>query len=58
MRIYVFVKSIDEENGKTIVEATNGGPLGPPYIRFELHQTMVPNCKIGKRYSVVIEETE
>jgi hypothetical protein len=58
VRIYVFVKSILEENGKTIVEATNGGSNGPPYIRFELHQSMVPNCKIDKRYSVVIEEAE
>lgn len=56
--VSVFVSSVKRMTAGPgiIVEASNGGPDGPPFIRFELQDSYSDKCYIGKRYIVTIEE--
>jgi hypothetical protein len=58
MRHYVFVRAIKKtEQGPVVVEASNGGPDGPPFARFELaYGKETADCHVGKRYRLTIEE--
>lgn len=57
MQTSVYVKSIrTKEGGGIIVEACNGGPEGPPFVRFELPSGESRNCTINKRYLLTVEE--
>lgn len=58
MKFHVFVNSIvkNEFHGTT-VEASNGKPEGPPFVRFDLQREQVKDCYIGKGYVITIEET-
>lgn len=53
----VFVRSISKRsNDTTVVEASNGSPEGPPFVRFYLPPNETEKCHIGKRYKIIIEE--
>ena len=53
----VFVNSICKTNyGAVVVEASNGKPEGPPFIRFTIPSREIDACHIGKRYTITIEE--
>lgn len=55
--VTVFVHSIKSNGRGVTVEAMNGGPEGPPFIRFELPQgEEARSCYIGKSYKITIEE--
>lgn len=57
MKEAVFVRSINTtEHGHVVVEASNGGPDGPPFVRFQIPRDWVDKCYVGKRYSVTVEE--
>lgn len=58
MKHSVFVISIVNNGQGVIVTATNGGPEGPPYVRFKLPNDaeQVERCHIGKRYNLTVEE--
>lgn len=59
MRHAVFVNSIEKNGlGRVIVEASNGKPEGPPFVRFEIPPEAEKDCHIGKRYYITIEETQ
>lgn len=58
MKFSVFVKSINLEERGVVVVATNGGALGPPLVEFVLPSEQVQDCRIGKRYTVTIEEND
>lgn len=59
MQVSVFVNSIkDKEFGGAIVEASNGNPNGPPFIRFELSHADALICTLSKRYILTIEEAK
>lgn len=54
---YVFVNSIVKTLQKgVIMEASNGSPEGPPFIRINLPQEDVDECHIGKQYQIIIKE--
>lgn len=58
MDCYVFVTSITKTEHKGIViEASNGSPEGPPFIRLSLPAQKISKCFIGKRYRINIEES-
>jgi len=57
MNTSVFVTSIAKSNhGTIVVEASNGSPDGPPFVRFQLPTSEASSCTIGKRYFVIISE--
>jgi len=58
-RISVFVRSItDTSHGAIVVEASNGKPEGPPFVRFNIPAKDMKKCHIGKRYVLTIEDGE
>jgi hypothetical protein len=54
----VFVTSVAKKNGKVIVEASNGGPDGPPKIVFELGGSLglIQTLFLDKRLTITIED--
>jgi hypothetical protein len=59
MSVSVFVTSIEKTDHRgTIVEASNGGKEGPPFIRFSILAGKEKEVFIGKRYNITIEEAE
>lgn len=58
MKAVVFVNSIqkDQARGGVLIDASNGGPEGPPFVRFVEEAHRAPEIHIGKRYEVTIEE--
>lgn len=58
MKVSVFVNSIIKQGARAVVQASNGGEQGPPFVRWELPPEEVDGCRIGKRYSITIEESD
>ena len=53
MKVAVFVTSINKDG---VVEASNGGSDGPPFVRFKLYAPALQQCVINKRFYLTIEE--
>lgn len=59
MQWSVFVNSIEDKGpGGIVVEAFNGSPEGPPFVRFNLPILETQRCNLGKRYILTVEEAE
>lgn len=52
----IFVNKLEATSGGVIVEASNGGPNGPPFARFKVETRLARNLVIGKRFSLEIRE--
>lgn len=60
MQWSVFVTSVKKSDTgpEAVVEASNGSPDGPPFARFEIPPHMVEDCRIGKRYRIIVEDPD
>lgn len=56
-KVSVFVRSVKNTyTGALVLEASNGGYDGPPFVRFNVPASKAQECYIGKRYILTIEE--
>ena len=58
--ISVFVKSINPMPGTTkyVIEASNGGREGPPFVRFEVTGEEARNLKVEDRLVLTLARPE
>lgn len=56
--VSVFVTSIVKEptGGRIIVEASNGGHTGPPFVRFDVQAWEAAGIVLGQRFNVKISK--
>ena len=50
----VFVTSIKVTGSGVVVEATNGTPEGPPFVRWIAKNSDIKDLTIGKRFYVSV----
>lgn len=56
MKVSVFVNLVAKSPKGTVVQASNGGDEGPPFVRFIVDPRKEAGVHIGKRYTITIEE--
>lgn len=59
MNMAVFVNSlVKQPNGTVTIEASNGGPEGPPFVRWSVPTHYAHNIRIGQRFFMIITKSE
>lgn len=55
MVVWLYATAIAQRSGEVVITATNGGPDGPPNIRFCVPPHVGNHIKINTRFKVTIE---